>query len=55
MTRKNKELTVEELRKAMAIEIRPAEELKKPAERPERFDFFMANALKKKSRKKRQK
>lgn len=55
MTRKNKELTVEGLRKAMAVEIRPAKELKKPVEYPERFDFFMANALKKKSRKKRQK
>ena len=55
MTKKNKERTVEELRKAMAIEIRPAKELKKPAEHPERFDFFMANALKKKTRKKRKK
>lgn len=55
MTKKNKELTVEGLRKAMAIEIRPAKELKKPADYPERFDFFMANALKNKPRKKRQK
>lgn len=29
MTKKKKEITVEELQKAMAIEIRPAEELKK--------------------------
>lgn len=55
MTKKNKKLTVEELRKTMAIEIRPAKELKKPVEYPERFDFFMANALKNKPRKKRQK
>lgn len=55
MTKKDKELTVEGLRKAMAIEIRPAKEQKKPADYPERFDFFMANALKKKTRKKRKK
>lgn len=46
MTKKKKDITVEELRKAMAIEIRTAKELKKQVAHPERFDFFMANALK---------
>lgn len=34
MTKKKKDMTVEELRKAMAIEIRPAEELKKTCSVP---------------------
>lgn len=55
--KKNKEMemTVDELQKALDIEIRPAEELKKPVAHPERFDFFMANALKKKPKKKERK
>lgn len=48
MTKKKKEITVEELQKAMAIEIRPAEELKKRAAYPERFDFFMKWGVRKK-------
>lgn len=55
MKKGNKEITVNELQKAMSIEIRPAEELKKPVAHPERFDFFMANALKKSSKKKTRK
>lgn len=55
MKKNNKEINVDELQKALDIEIRPAEELKRPVAHPERFDFFMANALKKKSRKKSQK
>lgn len=50
--KKNKEMTVDELQKALDIEIRPAEELKKPVAHPERFDFFMKYAVKKKSNKK---
>lgn len=42
-------MTVEELQKALDIEIRPAEELKRPVVHPERFDFFMKYAVKKKN------
>lgn len=52
MKRNNKEINVEKLQKALDIEIRPAEELKRPVAHPERFDFFIANALKKKAKKK---
>lgn len=52
MTKRNKEqTTVEELQKALNIEVRPAKELKKPVTYPERFDFFMANALRKPKKK----
>jgi len=44
--KKDKELTVEQLMKAMAIELRPIEELKKPVAHPENFDLFMAKAIK---------
>lgn len=48
MTKKKKDMTVEELRKAMAIEIRPAKELKKPVAHPEQFDLFMKWGVRKK-------
>jgi len=44
--KKKKEPTVEQLMKAMAIELLPAEELKKPVAHPENFDLFMAKAIK---------
>lgn len=44
--KKKKEPNVEELMKAMAIELRPIEELKKPVAHPENFDLFMAKAIK---------
>ena len=44
--RQKKEPNVEELMKAMAIEILPIEELKKPVAHPENFDLFMAKAIK---------
>jgi len=47
MKKNNKGMTVEELQKALDIEIRPAEELKRPMAHPERFDFFMKYAVKK--------
>ena len=47
MKKKNEGMTVDELQKALDIEIRPTEELKRPVAHPERFDFFMANALRK--------
>jgi len=53
MKKSNKGMSVEELQKALDIEIRPAEELKRPVAHPERFDFFMANALRKKPTKKK--
>lgn len=43
--RQKKEPNVEELMKAMAIELEPAEKLKQPAEHPENFDLFMARAI----------
>lgn len=46
MKKKQEEPTVEQLMKAMAIEIRPIEELKKPVAHPENFDLFMAKAIK---------
>lgn len=46
-------MTVEELQKALDIEIRPTEELKRPVAHPERFDFFMANALRKPKKKRK--
>lgn len=49
MKKSNKGMTVEELQKALDIEIRPAEELKRPVVHPERFDFFMKYAVKKKN------
>ena len=55
MKKNNKEMTVEKLQKALNIEIRPAEELKRPAAHPEKFDFFMKYAIKKKSKKKERK
>lgn len=45
MKKKKEEPTVEQLMKAMAIEILPAEELKKPVAHPENFDLFMAKAI----------
>ena len=48
--KKKKEPTVEQLMKAMAIEILPVEELKKPVAHPENFDLFMAKAIKIKPR-----
>jgi len=53
MKKGSKEINVDELQKALDIEIRPAEELKRPVAHPERFDFFMANALRKKPTKKK--
>lgn len=50
MKKSNKGMSVEELQKALDIEIRPAEELKRPVAHPERFDFFMKYAVKKKNR-----
>ena len=50
MRKHNKGMTVEELQKALDIEIRPAEELKRPVAHPERFNFFMKYAVKKKNR-----
>ena len=47
MKKNNKGMTVEELQKTLDIEIRPAEELKRPMAHPERFDFFMKYAVKK--------
>lgn len=47
MKKENKEMTVDELQKALDIEIRPAEKLKRPVAHPERFDFFMKYAVKK--------
>lgn len=44
--KKKKEPNVEELMKAMAIELLPIEELKKPVVHPENFDLFMAKAIK---------
>lgn len=49
MKKNNKGMTVEELQKVLDIEIRPAEELKRPVAHPERFDFFMKYAVKKKN------
>ena len=51
MKKNNKGMTVEELQKALDIEIRPAEELKCPVTHPERFDFFMKYAVKKSNKK----
>ena len=51
MKKNNKGMTVEELQKALDIEIRPAEELKRPMAHPERFDFFMKYAVKKPNKK----
>ena len=55
--RQKKEPNVEELMKATAIELEPAEKLKQPAEHPENFDLFMARAIqiKPKCKKKRNK
>ncbi len=44
--KKKKEPKVDDLMKAMAIEILPVEELKKPVAHPECFDLFMAKAIK---------
>lgn len=49
MKKNNKGMSVEELQKALDIEIRPAEELKRPVAHPERFDFFMKYAVNKKN------
>lgn len=43
--RRKKEPNVEELMKAMAIELQPSEKLKQPVEHPENFDLFMARAI----------
>lgn len=53
MKKKGREITVEELQKALNIEIRPAKELKKPVAHPERFNFFIANALRKPNKKRK--
>lgn len=55
--KKKKESNVEQLMKAMAIELLPIEELKKPVAHPENFDLFMAKAItfKPRTRKKRTK
>lgn len=55
--KKHREPNVEELMKAMAIELLPIEELKKPVVYPENFDLFMAKAItiKPRTRKKRTK
>lgn len=50
MKKNNKGMIVEELQKALDIEIRPAEELKRPVAHPERFNFFIKYAVKKKNR-----
>ena len=55
MKKGSKGINVYELQKALDIEIRPAEEVKRPVAHPERFDFFMANALRKKTKKKTRK
>ena len=55
MKKGSKGINVDELQKALDIEIRPAEELKRPVAHPERFDFFMSNALRKKTKKKTRK
>ena len=47
MKKGTKEMTVDELQKALDIEIRPAKELKRPVAHPERFNFFMKYAIKK--------
>ena len=44
--KKKKEPKVDDLMKAMAIEILPVEDLKKPVAHPECFDLFMAKAIK---------
>lgn len=44
--KKKKESNVEQLMKAMAIELLPIEELKKPVAHPENFDLFMVKAIK---------
>lgn len=49
MKKNNKGMSVEELQKALDIEIRPAEELKRPVAHPERFVFFMKYAVNKKN------
>lgn len=43
---KKKQITVEDMEKAMAIEIRPAEELKKQAEIPVDFSNLIKKAAK---------
>ncbi len=53
MKKKKEEPTVEQLMKAMAIEILPVEELKKPVAHPECFDLFMGKAIKKTNREKK--
>lgn len=47
MTKKDKDKTAEELRKALALEIHPASKLKKTVSYPDRFNFFMKYAIKK--------
>lgn len=47
MKKRNKDMTVEEMRKAMNVEIRPAKELKQHVAFPERFNFFMKYGIKK--------
>lgn len=43
---KKKPITVEDMKKAMAIEIRPAKELKKQVEVPVNFSALMQKAIK---------
>ena len=43
---KKKQLTIEDMKKAMAIELLPAKELKKQAEVPVDFSALMQEALK---------
>lgn len=47
MKKRNKDMTVEKMRKAMNVEIRPAKELKQHVAFPERFNFFMKYGIKK--------
>lgn len=47
MKKRNKDMTVEEMRKAMNVEIRPVKELKQHVAFPERFNFFMKYGIKK--------
>ncbi len=43
---KRKPITIEDMKKAMAVEIRPAKELKKQVEVPVDFSAFMQKAIK---------
>lgn len=47
MKKRNKDMTIEEMRKAMNVDVRPAKELKQHVAFPERFNFFMKYGIKK--------